>query len=406
MNKNIEALMDLNKFGIKLGLDNMVQLAQAFNNPHEKLKIIHVAGTNGKGSTTRMTAKMLENAGYQVCTYTSPFVTKLNENFRINDEMINDQELDEFARLVLEVIDQQKIKATHYEVCTMIVFLYAKKHNVDYLILEVGLGGRFDATNIVQPIISIITNVSLDHTSILGHTITEIANEKTGIIKPNTPVIIGETSPEFSKVLTKYDNKMYETSNLIDDVKLDYQSLQTIVNIKGKTYNLNLFGKHQAYNFAIVYQIAQLLKVEEHHLLKMADEIKWDYRFQIYSREPLIILDGAHNIASLKALKEALSNYPKNQVQVVFSALADKEIEKMAQDLQMISDNIIVTSLNKIDESRGLSAKEVAKRLKINVNIIEENQIAFAKINSNPYPVNAICGSFQLLQAFEKNNNK
>ncbi len=403
---NIEKLIDLNKFGIKLGLENMEKLTASFNHPEQKVKIIHIAGTNGKGSTTMMSAQMLMLAGYKVATYTSPYTERINENFRINNQEISNKKLDELAKTVLDKITELAIEATHYEVCTMIMFLYAYQEQVDYLILEVGLGGRFDATNVVTPIVSIITNVSLDHTHLLGKTITEIAKEKTGIIKPGVPVLIGATTPEFTKVLANFPNQIIVTETLINWIKLDYENLITNVSINHQEYDLHLFGEHQAFNFAIVWQLAQLLKIEPEIIKQMAKVIKWDYRFQIYQQNPLIILDGAHNEASLLALKNALSGYEKEDIQIIFSALKDKDLTTMGKILPSISPNICLTSLNKIDKERGLKAEELQKKMRIKATIIENNNEAFSLIKSNNYPVNVICGSFTLLQSFEKNEKK
>lgn len=403
---NIEKLIDLNKFGIKLGLENMEKLTSSFNHPEQNVKIIHIAGTNGKGSTTMMSAQMLMLAGYKVATYTSPYTERINENFRINNQEISDQKLDVLAKTVLDRIADLAIEATHYEVCTMIMFLYAYQEQVDYLILEVGLGGRFDATNVVTPIVSIITNVSLDHTHLLGKTISEIAKEKAGIIKPNIPVLVGATTPEFTKVLTNFPNQIIITEKLINNIELDYENLITNVTINNEKYDLHLFGEHQAFNFAIVWQLAQLLKIKTEFVKEMTKVIKWDYRFQIYQHDPLIILDGAHNEASLLALKKALSGYEKSNIQIIFSALKDKDLKTMGKILPSISTNICLTSLNKIDKERGLSANELQKKMEIDAMIIENNNEAFSLIKTNSYPVNVICGSFTLLQSFEKNEKK
>lgn len=403
---NIEKLIDLNKFGIKLGLENMEKLTSSFNHPEQNVKIIHIAGTNGKGSTTMMSAQMLMLAGYKVATYTSPYTERINENFRINNQEISDQKLDVLAKTVLDRIADLAIEATHYEVCTMIMFLYAYQEQVDYLILEVGLGGRFDATNVVTPIVSIITNVSLDHTHLLGKTISEIAKEKAGIIKPNTPVLVGATTPEFTKVLTNFPNQIIITEKLINNIELDYENLITNVTINNEKYDLHLFGEHQAFNFAIVWQLAHLLKIKTEFVKEMTKVIKWDYRFQIYQHDPLIILDGAHNEASLLALKKALSGYEKSNIQIIFSALKDKDLKTMGKILPSISTNICLTSLNKIDKERGLSANELQKKMEIDAMIIENNNEAFSLIKTNNYPVNVICGSFTLLQSFEKNEKK
>lgn len=398
---SLEELMALSKFGIKLGLENMQKMLKYCDDFHTKLNIIHIAGTNGKGSTSAMIAKMIELSGKTVAVYNSPFVTKLNENYRINDQLITDEELEKYAQLALEIRKKTGVDATHYEVCTLIMLLWANDINVDYLILEVGLGGRFDATNIVDPILSIITNVSYDHVQILGNTLTEIASEKCGIIKPNVPLLIGQNITELVNVAKSITNDYFICETLIEDVQLDYENYQTNITIDNKKYTLNLFGYHQSYNMAISYRVAKMLNIEEQIFVEMLKKVKWPYRFEVVSKSPLCILDGAHNEAAMLELKKVLEYYNPGEIQIIFSALKDKDILKMAEILKTITKNIIVTSLDHVDKERGLSAQAVKEALNYDdCQVFSNPNEAFDQI-TEAFAVNIVCGSFKLLELYK-----
>ncbi len=399
---SVQKLMNLNKFGIKLGLENMQIMLNYCQNIHNDLEIIHVAGTNGKGSTSTMLAKMLSLSGKKVAVYNSPYVTKLNENYRINDEQISDVDLEKYAKIALNIRTKTNVKATHYEICTLMMILWAYEEKVDYLILEVGLGGRYDATNIVTPILSIITNVSLDHEQILGDTLAKIAFEKCGIIKNNVPVLIGQNIFELVECTKTITDDYMICEELISNIELDFQTFKTKVVIDEKKFILNLFGYHQAYNLAICYQASKILKIEQIYFEKMIEIVKWPYRFEVVNNNPLCILDGAHNEAAMLELKKILNHYQPEQIQVIFSALKDKDIVKMSNILKTLTKNIIITGLNSVDTERGLSALELQEVVQLkNATIIEDYEVAFDKI-SNKYAVNVVCGSFKVLELYKK----
>jgi len=195
------------KAAYKADLGNTLALDEHFNHPHRKFKSIHIAGTNGKGSTSHMTAAILQKAGYKVGLYTSPHLRDFRERIRINGEMIPKDEVTEFVNLNKDFFD--KLKPSFFEMTVALAFNYFAKENIDIAVVEVGLGGRLDSTNIINPMISIITNIGLDHTDLLGDTLEKIAVEKAGIIKPNVPVIIGSTQPE---IINVFKNKAKENN--------------------------------------------------------------------------------------------------------------------------------------------------------------------------------------------------
>ncbi len=397
---SINKLNDLNKFGIKLGLENMQLMCKYFNNPEQAYKIIHIAGTNGKGSTSIMTAQTLINDDYKVASYTSPYVEKLNENFKINLQDISDNDLEKLSIKVLNAIDVLNIQATHYEVCTMIMFLYAKEQKVDFLVLEVGLGGRYDATNVVNADLSVITNVSLDHTEILGDTLDKIAYEKCGIIK-KAPVIIGEDITELINCAEQMTDRIIYSFKAVNNYSLDYENFKTIVTINGERYVHNLFGVHQASNLAIVYQIVKFFNLNEKAFKAMCHNITWPGRFEIRSRNPLVIVDGAHNEAAMRVLKESLSTYNKDEIQLIFSLLKEKNLMRLVPIIKEMTNNVIVTDLSNIEPNRAMDSDYIFNNIDVeNKALFKNPNSAFAQI-SNKFKVNIICGSFKIIEEYQ-----
>ncbi len=397
----IEQLIDLNQFGIKLGLENMQSLCNYFDNPQTEYQIIHIAGTNGKGSTSIMTTQMLINAGYQVASYTSPYVEKLNENFKVNLTDIDDITLNELSLKVLKAIEVCNLQATHYEACTMIMFLYAKLKEVDFLVLEVGLGGRYDATNVVKADLSIITNISLDHTHILGDTLEKIAYEKCGIIKGN-PVIIGEKIPALIDCAQEISNQIIYSYQQIEKIELDYKHFITKATINNQVFENHLFGYHQAYNMAIVYEVARFFKIDIEHYIQMCAHINWPSRFEIVNKQPLIILDGAHNEGAMHQLALALKHYNKDQVQMIFSMLADKDLERLAPIIEQMTNNLIITDLKQVEPERAMDSRKIFVRINVeNKQLIPIPTNAFEQI-SDDFIVNIICGSFKIIEEYHK----
>lgn len=373
------------KFGIKLGLENISLVLNQLENPQNDLSIIHIAGTNGKGSVSSMISSCLQAAGYQVAKYCSPYLITFNEMFVINDQQINDSELEMFYQQVINVANQLAIELTLYEVTTAIMFLYAKAHQVDYLVLEVGLGGRLDATNVVTPVVSAITNISLDHTQILGDSISKIAEEKAGIIKPGVPLFTTETNQEAINVFKSKTSKINVINTDLES-KLNYDKFKTDVVIEGQQYAINLFGVHQVKNFALSYHILKHLNIDEKYIKIGMEMVIHPARLEQISNN--IIFDGAHNPASAQALVNSLSGY-KGNINIVFSVLKDKDIASVVDIFRQLSVNL--TFIPQPQLERGLSRVEF-EQLEIKaVDICDSIEDALLADQ-----LNLVCGTFSL----------
>lgn len=401
----LDELYSYSLHGIKLGLDNIEKICKALGNPQNNYKTIHITGTNGKGSTSTIIETVLLKAGYSVGKYTSPHILKFNERIRVNGEEISDKDIVEMYKIVKEKITELKIKPTFFEVTTAMMFLYFSKKKIEYAVLEVGMGGRFDATNIVNSDIAIITNVSLDHTEYLGKTIYEISREKAGIIKSGSYVIVGDNQEDFIKAIKeKTDNfiNIVEKYNNIK-YKLNFIKFNTDIFIEDRKYQLSLFGDYQVKNFLCAYEALIKLKISDAIIKEAVKEVIWQCRFEIYKKNPITILEGAHNIDGIKNLKKIIEKeYTKDDVILIVSILKDKKIEEMLKICKNISNNIILTSLNK--NYRGLSARELYEFSdKSNIfSIMEDIKEAYNFAKSLNKKIIIVCGSFYTCEKFKK----
>ncbi len=328
------------KKGSKLGLENIKKLLKKINNPEKSLKCIHVAGTNGKGSVCAMISSVLQEAGYKVGMYTSPHLEDFRDRFFINNKKISKKDVVRCFLKVKKFIDEQ----TFFEVITAMAFLYFKG-KVDFLVLEVGLGGRLDATNVVKPLVSVITNVDIEHTDFLGKSIEKIAYEKAGIIKENIPVVTaakGKPLLVIKKICKNrnsrlFINKKYKKSNGKFDIG-HYKNLK-----------LNLNGNFQLENASITVTTIDVLN--QYYKLKIKKiknglkKVKWAGRFEFINKNTLV--DCAHNPAALKVLTKELKNLKKEKkfkkLILIIGILNDKDIKKMIKIIEPFSDKIILT---------------------------------------------------------------
>lgn len=326
----------------KPGLDNVLGISAAFNNPHLAFKSIHVAGTNGKGSSSSMLAAILQTAGYKVGLYTSPHIHNFTERIRINGEEIPEAEVVTFVAENTSVFEQ--FKPSFFEITTILAFHWFANQQVDIAIIETGMGGRLDATNIIQPEVSLITNVSLDHTQFLGNTLSAIASEKAGIIKAQTPVVISEYQQEIHNV---YKNKSIElkaslieafgaytckdVSYLSNSIVLDIEDNKTKTPL---TITTDLQGSYQAQNVLGVLSVVDVLKslgwnVSEAAMQEGLSHVQtlsgFKGRWQIVSLEPLVILDAAHNEAGMILSMNQLKALNKN-IHIVIGMVKDKDV--------------------------------------------------------------------------------
>ncbi|MEH7375648.1 bifunctional folylpolyglutamate synthase/dihydrofolate synthase [Neobacillus drentensis] len=367
------------RLGIKPGLKRMEWMMDKLGNPETKMKTVHIGGTNGKGSTVTFLRSILEAGGYSVGTFTSPYIEQFNERISVNGKAISDAELLQLANIIRPLADELEETElggpTEFEVITAMAFHYfATTNKVDVVIFEVGLGGRFDSTNIIQPLASIITNIGLDHTNILGNTYEEIAFEKAGIIKENTAIFTAVKHPGAIKVIEdQADKKEAPLYRLNQEFSISAHKslsngevfdvitqLQTIAQLE-----IRMIGQHQTENAALAVMAAQFLNqkgsflITEQAIRTGLKKAYWPGRFEIVSESPLVIIDGAHNEEGITALTHELSTrYQDRSIQIVFAALSDKKLDQMIAKLDQMASQIAFVSF---DFPRAAKAEELLK---------------------------------------------
>ncbi|MGG3469243.1 folylpolyglutamate synthase/dihydrofolate synthase family protein [Neobacillus pocheonensis] len=365
------------RLGIKPGLKRMEWMMDRLDHPENKLKAVHIGGTNGKGSTVTFLRSILEAAGYTVGTFTSPYIEQFNERISVNGKPLSDQEILELTNIILplanELEETELGGPTEFEVITAMSFYYfANMSNVDIVLFEVGLGGRFDSTNIIQPLASIITNIGLDHTNILGNSYEEIAFEKAGIIKVRTPIFTAvkhhgalrviEEQAESKEAPIFRLNKEFSIANHMSLDKGEVFTFQTDT-ITMKQLEISMIGQHQTENAVLAVCAAQYLSQKGfHHFTEQAIRkglmsAYWPGRFEILSENPFIIIDGAHNDEGITALVNELSSrFADRHIHIIFAALRDKKLDKMISKLDSIANQISFVSF---DFPRAAGAKEL-----------------------------------------------
>ncbi|MGL5634483.1 MAG: bifunctional folylpolyglutamate synthase/dihydrofolate synthase [Sarcina sp.] len=357
----MDYIANTSRFGMNFGLERVQTMLALLGNPEKKLKCIHIAGTNGKGSTTAMVTSILREEGYTVGMYTSPYLEEFEERIQINGVNIPKEKLVELVDKIIGIIDrvveQGFDNPTQFEIITTIMFLYFANENVDYVILEVGLGGRLDATNVIKPLLSAIASISFDHVKILGNTIAEIANEKCGIIKDALTVSYPQVLEAMEVIEDNCNKKGVElikaSEDSIKSVTIDKDlNLQTIeYNISGRNIRVTtqLLGEHQIKNTLFAINIIDAFskieqKISDEAIIKGIRKTKWIGRMEIMKKTPLVVIDGAHNIDGIKAIKNSVEKYFNyNKIILILGILSDKDVEGMVKTISELSDNIILT---------------------------------------------------------------
>ncbi|MEH7545010.1 MULTISPECIES: bifunctional folylpolyglutamate synthase/dihydrofolate synthase [Bacillaceae] len=366
------------RLGIKPGLTRMEWMMDKLGSPEKKIKAVHVGGTNGKGSTVTFLRSILQAGGYTVGTFTSPYIEQFNERISVNGKPISDEEILELTNVIKPLADELEGTElggpTEFEVITAMAFYYfANTSNIDIVIFEVGLGGRFDSTNIIQPLAAIITNIGLDHTAILGNTYEEIAFEKAGIIKNNTPIFTAVKHPGALKVIEEMaDKKSAPIFRLNQEFQISgHESIAKgeVFTLKSKSLSLedleiSMIGQHQTENASLAILAANYLKqagfsVTEQSILNGLKQAYWPGRFEVLSEKPLVIIDGAHNQEGITALvHELTSRYKDRNIHIAFAALRDKKLDEMIRMLDGIADQITFVSF---DFPRAAKAEELCE---------------------------------------------
>ena len=357
----------------EFNLDRMFALMEELGNPQSQYPIIHVAGTKGKGSVSALCASALQAAGYKVGLYTSPHLLDYCERIQINGEPISHEFMVELVEEIKPAVAKIP-KLTTFEITTAIDFLAFARQGCTAAAIEVGLGGRLDATNVVVPKVSVITSLSYDHTAVLGNTLTLIAGEKAGIIKHGVPVASSPQKEEALKVLERVTNQANSDFILVGkevefelfESSLDGQSLHIVDNLQRSTLDvrLPLLGSHQVENAATAYTAlkASGIPISDEAIQKGFSQVKWRARFEIARREPAVIFDSAHNQDSFAKLRETLDTYfPDKQVYLIFGASEDKNIPGMFAEMKPKIKKLIVT---RADHPRALEPEKIIELAK------------------------------------------
>lgn len=354
------------------GLERTRILLEKMGNPQNKLKYIHIAGTNGKGSTASMLASILQKAGYRTGLYTSPYIYRFNERMQVNGQQISDDTLAEITAWVKPFADSMEESPTEFELVSCIAFEYFLRQGCDIVVLEVGMGGALDSTNIIQvPEVAVITNIGLDHTDYLGSTVEEIARTKAGIFKPGGDAVIYRNTPSVEKVLEKVCAQ--QGGHLR---KADFEHLHLVSHdLTGQVFDcgrrknivLPLLGYHQLHNAAVVLAVADTLmekgwKISEENIRDGIREVSWPGRFDIMGHDPLFIIDGGHNPQCIEALVENIRDYlAGKKVVVLTGVLADKDYADMYRPVMpLVSEFVCITPPN----PRKLDSTLLAQYLK------------------------------------------
>lgn len=355
----------------KPGLDRISELCERLGNPEKNLKFIHVAGTNGKGSTASMLSSILQSAGYKVGLYTSPFIYRFNERMRVNGADIPDDQLAQITEYVKPFADSMKDTPTEFELITAIAFEYFKREECDVIVLEAGMGGRLDSTNVIRnPLLSIITGIALDHTAFLGDTVEKIAKEKAGIIKDNAPVLFGGEDKIAAEVILGVANtatsKFYQSdyskltinSSSLSGTVFDYKNRQNL--------KIKLLGSYQPKNASLVLDAVDLLNerglcISENAIYDGLLSATWRARFEIIKQNPMVIFDGAHNPQGIDVAVESIKHYfNEKKVVIMTGVLRDKDYNVIAKRISEVSERAFTITP---DNPRALTAEEYSKVL-------------------------------------------
>lgn len=368
----IEYIHSLYRKGAEPGLSRPRQLLAAMGNPQKQLKFVHIAGTNGKGSTAAMTASILRKAGYRVGLYTSPYIYRFHERLQVDGVQIPDAELAAVTAYVKGFADAMEEKPTEFELVTAIAFAYFARKNCDIVVLEAGVGGALDATNVIDaPEAAVITNIGLDHTELLGDTVEKIAENKAGIFKTGSCAVVYRSTPSVEEV---YERICAERNVAL--VKADFGTLRLkCACLEGQTFDcgrrkdlfLPLLGDHQLHNAAVVLSIADALirrgwRITEENIYDGIRDVTWPGRFDIVSREPLFIIDGGHNPQCIDALGKNIRDYlAGRRIIALTGVLADKDYVRMYRPVMpYITEFVCITPPN----PRRLPAEKLADMLR------------------------------------------
>lgn len=418
-------IRELGKFGSNYGLDRTKRILELLGNPQNDYKIIHVAGTNGKGSTTSMITSLLMGKNYKVGMYTSPYLEEFEERIQINRENIPKEELascmEKIVTAVNKVIEEGYEHPTEFEIITCLMFFYFSKCNVQYAVVEVGLGGRLDSTNVITPLVSVIASISFDHTNILGNTLTEITREKAGIIKEHIPVItynqqeearvvLEEASKEKNAELSVVDVTKGKLIEIVNDNEF-YQKVQ--VEVFNETYNIDLplLGEHQIDNLMLALgaflKVCELekLTVDKREISDSIRNVKWIGRLEVLNKKPIVVIDGAHNIQGITALKENIFKYFKfNNMYLLLGILADKQVQDMVKMITPYAKKVYALTPHNDRAEKNTQLKDEVLKVNDNCEALDSYEEAYKRVLSeaNDNDIIVISGSLYMIGDMRK----
>ena len=372
MHPALDYLFTLERFGMKLGLETMTKLLHALGNPQEKIESVHVTGTNGKGSTCAFLASILQEAGYKVGLYTSPHLVRFTERIVVDGTEISEAAMIPLIEHIKEVAEREQLEPSHFEFTTAMAWLYFVQQKVDIAVIEVGLGGRLDATNVIAPEVTVITHIDIDHIKHLGKKVDVIAKEKAGILKRGVPLVTAERRKKilsyFQNECELKDNSMFQVgeslqANLIRN-DLHGQEFETkgLFNSKWK---MKMLGEYQIENACTALVTAQVLQKKGYAIplsamQKGIEKAFWPGRLQVMQEDPLVIIDGSHNVEGMRELKKFVERLPQRKV-LVLGISKDKQIATMVSLIVPLFERIILTQGNFKPAPLSRLAREVKK---------------------------------------------
>ncbi|CDZ74270.1 folylpolyglutamate synthase [Peptoniphilus sp. ING2-D1G] len=397
-------------------LENVKALLNLLDNPQDKIKIIHVAGTNGKGSLLNYLSTTLSNSGVKCGEFTSPYIDTIYEAIKINNKYISEEDFTYYLKKIyLKVVelDSKGMYTTTFEIFSALSYLYFYEKNVDIALIEVGMGGRTDGTNTMKnPLATLITSISFDHVAILGNTLSEIAYQKGGIIKENSALFLYPQKEEALEVINQIAREKNApihsfSFNEVEILKSDEEG--NIFNFRNhKNVKTSLLGEHQAYNAALALMVLDELKSEfnlsEDVILKSICETKNIARLEVISKNPTIIIDGSHNSEGMETLLKALKLFKYDKLIVGFSMLRDKDISPIREKLLPLADEIVITQINSPRKSTVEDLYDQVKHVSDHIHKISDRKEAFEKTLALAKKPDLVlwCGSLYLMADIRK----
>ncbi|MEG2562704.1 MAG: folylpolyglutamate synthase/dihydrofolate synthase family protein [Lactococcus sp.] len=386
------------KFNIRPGLTRIEALLKLLGNPEKELSMLHIAGTNGKGSTVAFTRGILEQLGLNVATFTSPFIETFGERMAINGHPIPDEKLIKYVEQLKPLVEKMDKDArlagiTEFEIITALAFRYFADEHVDVALIEVGLGGLLDSTNVIQPVATAITTIGMDHMDILGGTLEKIAAQKAGIIKPYTPLVTGKIADEALAVIAEtaqtnqakhYQYGIDYQVEILENERFNYKDDEIhLLNLEK-----SLLGLHQIDNAALAVKLTMVyahkvgLSLSEEAIRVGLRRTFWPARMEEVSQAPLTLLDGAHNVHAMQRLLENLKNeFSGRKITILFSALVTKDITEMIKMLQTVDNSKLI--LTTFDYPKALKLEDFAYLEKENVSLAEDWKSTYATLKEN-----------------------